>query len=98
MPSTDTPFAKDAARRAAQAAPSFARDLPTLAAQIGQRMGIGDVTIALTPERDLKITARAGAEAATMRIYAKPTETDAQIVAFAAFQLARRMAPAEAAA
>ena len=98
MSSTDTPFAKDAARRAAQGGPTFNRDTLGLAVQIGQRMGIDDVTVTVMPERDLKITARAKGEAATMRIYAKPHETDAQIVAFAAFQLSRRMAKADAAA
>ena len=98
MSSTDTPFAKDAARRAAQGEPTFNRDTLGLAVQIGQRMGIGDVTVTLMPERDLKITARDKGKAATMRIYAQPHETDAQIVAFSAFQLARRMAQAEAAA
>ena len=98
MSSTDTPFAKDAARRAAQGEPTFNRDTLGLAVQIGQRMGIDDVTVTVMPERDLKITARDKGKAATMRIYAKPHETDAQIVAFAAFKLSRRMAKAEAAA
>ena len=98
MSSTDTPFAKDAARRAAQGGPTFNRDILGLAVEIEQRMGIDDVTVTVMPERDLKITARANGKAATMRIYAKPHETNAQISALAAFQLAQRMAKTEGAA